>query len=257
MLCQLLPWSLKRPIWLRNFIQEPPDALGELEQRQKTTFTPAINKLLALSLIGLFLQTFALFHPTFQAEKLFPAVSWAASFLIVIIWRPQITPKSLFIFYCSVVVSQIILLNETAFDLRPDDVPVLLGALTAFAAICVILNMPLRDPKLSHASIGAAVGGAPTPLLRTPEDNLTFWQYMSVSWMTSLIKMGNMRKLNDDDVWNLGYEFRHRLLSDKFKELQGSVLSRLLKANGLDLILVSTLFITSYFLSGSRIFTCF
>ena len=78
-------------------------------------------------------------------------------------------------------------------------------------------------------------------LMRSPEDNLTLWQFMSVSWMAPLIKMGNERQLNDEDVWSLGYEFKHRGLHDEFRELKGSVLRRLLEANGLDLFIISAL----------------
>ena len=59
--------------------------------------------------------------------------------------------------------------------------------------------------------------------------------------MTPLIKLGNSRQLNDDDVWDLGYEFKHKLLSDKFRELKGTVLGRLFQANGLDLVIISLL----------------
>ena len=64
---------------------------------------------------------------------------------------------------------------------------------------------------------------------------------MSVSWMGPLISLGNTRQLNDQDVWFLGYEFHHSVLHDTFKELRGTVVRRLLKANAIDLIIISIL----------------
>ena len=47
--------------------------------------------------------------------------------------------------------------------------------------------------------------------------------------------------MHDEDVWSLSYEFQHRLLHDRFRELPGSVLRRLLEANAIDLVLISLL----------------
>ncbi|KAI4171387.1 MAG: hypothetical protein LQ343_004343 [Gyalolechia ehrenbergii] len=44
--------------------------------------------------------------------------------------------------------------------------------------------------------------------------------------------------LNDEDVWQLSFEFQHQLLHQKFRELKGTVVRRLLQANGLDLIIL-------------------
>ena len=70
---------------------------------------------------------------------------------------------------------------------------------------------------------------------------MTLWQWMTVSWMSPLIKIGSRRQLNDEDVWLLGYEFQHRQLHDTFRELKGSVLRRLIRANWIDLALLSGL----------------
>ena len=67
--------------------------------------------------------------------------------------------------------------------------------------------------------------------------------------MAPLISVGNTRQLNDDDVWFLGYEFQHKKLHDRFRKLQGSVLARLLQANGLDLFIISILAIIEIFAS--------
>lgn len=61
---------------------------------------------------------------------------------------------------------------------------------------------------------------------------------MTVSWMTPLITLGSARQLNDEDVWSLAFEFQHGILHDSFRELKGSVVRRLITANGLDLVII-------------------
>jgi hypothetical protein len=118
--------------------------------------------------------------------------------------------------------------------------PYILALISALIAIGVILVMPLRHPHLPKDQISPAFG-PPTSELRSPEDDLTAWQFMTVSWMAPLMSIGNKRQLNDEDVWQLGYEFQHRMLHDTFRELNGSVLGRLFRANGLDLVIISGL----------------
>jgi hypothetical protein len=104
----------------------------------------------------------------------------------------------------------------------------------------MILNMPLRDPCLPSRDI-SPVFGRPTVQLRTPEDNLTPWQYMSVSWMEPLIKKGVTLHMDDEDIWDLGWEFKHARLHEAFRTLSGSVTRRVFVANGMDLVRTTTL----------------
>ena len=100
--------------------------------------------------------------------------------------------------------------------------------------------MPLRDPELSNDNISAPYD-PPSKKDRSPEDRLSPWLFMTVSWMNPLINAGSKRQLEDDDVWELGHEFQHKGLHDKFRELKGSVVRRLLAANGVDLIILTCL----------------
>ena len=100
--------------------------------------------------------------------------------------------------------------------------------------------MPLRDPELSNDNISAPYD-APSKKDRSPEDRLSPWLFMTVSWMNPLIHVGSKRQLEDDDVWALGHEFQHKGLHDKFRELKGSVVRRLLAANGVDLFILTSL----------------
>ena len=111
---------------------------------------------------------------------------------------------------------------------------------TALIGCVIILAMPLRAPSLPCIDIGG-VGQEPSSKLRSPEDNLRLWQFLSVSWMAPLISIGRSRQLQEDDVWFLGFEFQHRRLHEKFRKLKGSVIGRLLHANGIDILIITTI----------------
>ena len=138
----------------------------------------------------------------------------------------------------SVITTQLTLLGRSALHIQR--LPASLELLIGVSALVVLVRMPLRDPDLSKDGISPPFGH-PTSLLRSPEDNLTLWQFMTVSWMTPLISLGSSRQLNDEDVWCLAFEFQHSLLHDCFRALKGSVVRRLIIANGLDLLIVSLL----------------
>lgn len=114
------------------------------------------------------------------------------------------------------------------------------AAAASAVALIVLLWMPLRDPSQPTHEI-SPVGQVPGTDLRSPEDNLRLWQFLTVSWMAPLMCMGQRRQLNEDDVWYLGFEFQHQRLHEKFRQLKGSVLGRLLQANGFDVFIVSTI----------------
>jgi hypothetical protein len=245
---QLLPTRKLTPKWTRVFIHEIPEQQEELLPKNKRRFTYLSGTLLLASLVGFILQTVSIFHPKLRLEVIYPAASWAIACLIIVFQRPAKTPKPLLVLYTSIFATQAIVLIDKFFETSRDDIPSILAFITSFIAILIILHMPLRDPNLPRDTISPAFG-PPTNLLRSPEDNLTLWQFMIISWMKPLISLGNARQLNDEDVWLLSYEFQHRILHDRFRELKGSVLRRLVEANGLDLIIISVLSIIELFAS--------
>lgn len=114
------------------------------------------------------------------------------------------------------------------------------AAAAAAAACATILLMPFREPSLPSIDI-SAVGQQPSDDFRSPEDNLRLWQFLTVSWMAPLISTGLKRQLHEQDVWLLGFDFQHNRLHERFRRLRGSVLSRLLRANGVDVLIISTI----------------
>lgn len=158
--------------------------------------------------------------------------------ITIILERPRTASTSLLLLFFTLLSAQLVVLSHTPHVIsRPHGahIPALLLPVAALAGIITILNMPMRDPMLSNADI-SPVYGDPTMKLRTPEDNLTPWQYMTVAWMAPLIQEGYKKQLDNEDVWDLPYTFKHALLHRTFRTLQGSVTRRLLVANGMDLI---------------------
>jgi ABC-type multidrug transport system fused ATPase/permease subunit len=164
----------------------------------------------------------------------------AVAGLLVAIQRPTTPPISLLILYSTISVSQLILLTHYRLGSGSHDVPTAFGLLAALTAVVIMLFMPLRNPDLPKERI-CPTFKTPTSRLRSPEDNLTLLQFLTVSWMGPLISVGANRPLHDEDVWSLSYEFQHRFLHDRFRGLSGSVLRRLIQANAVDLVIISLL----------------
>ncbi|PNS14168.1 ATP-dependent bile acid permease [Sphaceloma murrayae] len=100
--------------------------------------------------------------------------------------------------------------------------------------------MPMRDPKLARKDISQPFT-SPSQDFRSPEDDLTLWQWMTVSWMSPLITIGSSRQVNPDDVWRLPYEFQHQHLHEAFRALKGRVVRRLIRANWIDLLILGSI----------------
>lgn len=160
--------------------------------------------------------------------------------LLSIFDRPKTAPFGLLATTTSILVAQLALLVPAPFLDKVDNILLILAIIPTVAVIAIILCMPLRSPESSKHQI-SPVYEKPTYDLRSPEDSLTLWQFMSVSWMSPLISLGSTRQLNEEDVWSLSFEFQHRPLHDRFREMRGSVVRRLLAANGLDLVFISIL----------------
>jgi hypothetical protein len=111
-------------------------------------------------------------------------------------------------------------------------------AVASCASIFVIVTMPFTPNNVSSDKV-SGVGSIPSHQHRSPEDNLTLWQFLTVSWLAPMLALGPKRALKDEDVWTLAYQFQHKRLYEQFRKLKGSVLSRILRANIIDLFMVS------------------
>ena len=87
------------------------------------------------------------------------------------------------------------------------------------AAFAVLLCMPLRDPFWSTKEVSQPFT-EPTSALRSPEDAMTLYQFMTVTWVTPLLSLARVRRLEDGDVWQLPYEFLHQRLHERFRETE-------------------------------------
>ncbi|KAI1496134.1 canalicular multispecific organic anion transporter 1 [Biscogniauxia marginata] len=223
------------PQWLRPFAKE--ESWNHRRARRWTFWTFI---LLTLSFIGLALATLVAISPSLNIPGVFEATLWGVALFIAAVDCPKKTPKTLLVLFITAFICGLASLS-VAFN-RTGHVQILRIAVIfiALIAILAILSMPMRDPDLDTTGI-ASSEGPPTIQLRSPEDNLTLWQFMTVSWMTPLIYQGYKKQLNDEDVWLLPYEFQHSRLHVLFRDLKGSIIKRLVLANGLDLIIITSL----------------
>jgi ABC-type multidrug transport system fused ATPase/permease subunit len=113
-------------------------------------------------------------------------------------------------------------------------------ALVVLLAILVIGNMPLRDPSWDPTQI-ANSNQKPSYYLRSPEDNITLFQFWTMSWVYPLAKVCQERELTVEDVWQLPFGFQHSRLYLAFRDLEGRLLRCLIEANGLDLFIATVL----------------
>jgi hypothetical protein len=100
--------------------------------------------------------------------------------------------------------------------------------------------MPMRYPSGTDPDV-SSVGSTPTDQFRSPEDDLKLWQYLTVYWMYPIIAKGQIRKLNEDDVWQLPYMQHHRQLFEAFQVLTGGVIGRVIYANAMDVVILTSL----------------
>ncbi|KAI9925528.1 hypothetical protein MW887_005909 [Aspergillus wentii] len=231
-----------RPEWTKQFISEEPSAYPELPPEKTKQRLGWIITLFALSIIGIAAEAVQLISPGLNPTSIILLSSWAATALVIVAKRPRTCPNLMLVYFITVFVVELFLIIND--DIRPKFKAVghYVAISASVAALLTILLMPMRKPCLPCEKIGA-VGQVPSSDFRSPEDNLRLWQFLSVSWMAPLISLGRMRQLDEEDVWFLGFEFQHHRLHEKFRKLRGSVIRRLLQANGIDVtivILIST-----------------
>lgn len=159
---------------------------------------------------------------------------------MTLVQRPRKTPKTLLALFLTSLAGTLVASIST--QTRADRTSILhLGEIfIALGGIVIVLSMPMRDPLLGNEGI-AGKHDAATVELRSPEDDVSLWQWMTVSWLKPLLRKGYKKQLDDSDVWLLPYEFQHARLHELFGALRGSPIKRLMLANGLDLMIITFL----------------
>ncbi|KAK1042188.1 hypothetical protein LTS16_008975 [Friedmanniomyces endolithicus] len=234
----LLPW---RPSWMKPFVEEynkPAVKDSSIPKRRWTFFTTALGTLSGMAFV---LQLVAAIATWPALDMVFPALTWLVIFGLVIAHQPRTAPYSVLLVTIAQVLAQAILFANTIGMSSDMQRGVSIATIVvACSSIATMLGMPLRDPDLPSKEISQP-GSEPTFALRSPEDDLNLWQFMTVAWMMPLIRTGNKRQIEDEDVWQLAYEFQHRRLHENFRQLKGTVIQRLVRANYIDLIFLTLL----------------
>ncbi|KAJ9656906.1 hypothetical protein H2198_004659 [Neophaeococcomyces mojaviensis] len=232
--------GFRRPSWSRTFIEEPDEGRHYGNEHKKQAPYYALI-LCTLSLIGLALQLCLLRTIVGKIWVILPSAAWAFASIYTFLLRPRRFSLVVLIILFGLFVSQSVLLLKTwqnAFDLK---LWLVVGTVVmSLIGVILLVNMPMREPSWSRFGISKPFS-EPTDKLRSPEDSLTFWQWMTVSWVSPLLRIGKKRQLNEDDIWLLPYEFQHTQLHHAFCKLKGSVLRRILRANWVDLVILTCL----------------
>lgn len=189
---------------------------------------------------GVILGVLGLIHLK-RGDAWLRVASWALPLVLTVLSRPRVLPRTLLAItvttFAASIASVIVARPLSNFALGIE-----CGrGLIALAATCTILLMPFTDYTLSNDGGVATSTGFPTDQLRSPEDNLRLWQFMTVSWIGPLIKKSRYSILNEEDVWQLPRTFQISTLLKAFRNLEGSIFRKLLLANDLDLILTTIL----------------
>jgi hypothetical protein len=163
--------------------------------------------------------------------------SWMAVIVFTIIRQPTTAPISLLFFYIAIAILHIAFFT-TAHLTKQDTVYHSVQLATALISCATVLIMPFRYNPTGELEI-SQVGTTPSHQHRSPEDEIRLYQFLTVTWVSPLIKIGNQRKLEEADIWSLPSEFQHRQLFEKFQQVAGGVVMRCVKANAFDLFLIS------------------
>ncbi|KAI3551845.1 ABC transporter [Colletotrichum filicis] len=233
----LRPLLRRRPAWCSGFAQE--SSYGDTTHPSlKKAWTFWTVYLFAITLAGLVQGVSSTLAQPRRVFDLLDLVPWIVAALITAMDRPTKTPKTLLFLYLTILSCGVV---STAFSYRLHRLVhtlILADPVISMAGIIGIVAMPMRDPSLGDSDIARA---EPTDQLRSPEDNLSLWRFMTVSWMAPMISKGYEKQLHNEDVWQLPFDFQHERLHGLFHELRGSMTAKLFSANGLDLIIQSFL----------------
>ncbi|KAF4983586.1 hypothetical protein FZEAL_1036 [Fusarium zealandicum] len=239
----LLLYVSQRPIrfitprWLKPFAQET-----DLRQRKARRWSIWTLLLMVISLTGLGLAAVSAIMNPHRTISFLEILPWAVATLITITDLPVKTPKLLFVQYLLMVITTLVICAIHYINVRSNTLSLFQAGrlILAFLAILVIGNMPLRQPSWGASDIGS-VHRDPSNHVRSPEDNLTLFQFWTMTWVYPLARIARSREITVQDVWQLPHEFQHYRLYMAFRTLKGKLLPCLIQANGLDLLIATSL----------------
>ncbi|PSR80832.1 hypothetical protein BD289DRAFT_53056 [Coniella lustricola] len=242
----LRPLWRRRPIWLRTFAAEGVEesdglASAELAGPAPKSWSMPIILLLLNSVLGLVFCILASLRRETGPLFLTPLIPHVVTCLWLVIERPQSTPGSVLVTQGLLFAVQLILFNTILYITTKLGLGLwILEMIPPLASIIFMVDMPMRDPLMGSKKICAPFQ-TPTSNLRSPEDNLTLWNWMSANWVSPIVNEGCRRQLHDEDVWQLPLQFQHDRLHRLFRDVKGSVFVRIVKVNAPDLIITTCL----------------
>ncbi|KAF7715832.1 Uncharacterized protein PECH_006004 [Penicillium ucsense] len=228
-----------QPEWTRPYLTEHDEGNDILPEDTKRSLRWTLV-LLVCTGIAFVAKLVHLYPPYLDVPGCVLIASWALTGLVLVLKRPRSCPVMLLVYFIMCLLVETILCTDSMGKSKLLTVSHSIAAVAALMACFTIMWMPFRRPALAAIDI-SGVGQAPSSDFRSPEDNLCLWQFLTVSWMAPLMSLGRTRQLNETDVWFLGFEFQHSRLHEKFRRMRGSVISRVLRANGLDVLILSTI----------------
>lgn len=224
------------PQWLRPFAEEEEERSPKV--RRWTFWTLCLG---LISILGLLLSIISLrLDPS--RRGIFEVIPWCSTALMTALDRPVKAPRILLLQYLLMLLAAAFIHSAQFISHSLHEVNLfrIARAVACSIGIFVIGNMPLRDPSWDATDIGHR-RQMPSDQVRSPEDNLTLFQFWAMTWVFPLAKISRGRELVVEDVWQLPFAFQHKRLYLAFRDLKGKLVPRLLEANGLDLFLSAAL----------------
>ncbi|PHH91844.1 hypothetical protein CDD83_10094 [Cordyceps sp. RAO-2017] len=225
------------PRWFRPFAKEPDPGLGK-----RKTWTNWTIFLGLLSVAGLVLSIVpACLNPT-QPLAILDIVPWLAATLMTALGRPTKAPRLLLMLYTLLLAAGLAIYSVQFLrrSIHFIDLYRLVRTVLSALGILAIGFMPLRDPAWDSRGIGNPQL-PPSCYVRSPEDNLNLFRFWSMTWVYPLARIARQRELTVEEVWQLPIEWQHNRVYMAFQELKGRLIPRLIQANGLDLLIATTL----------------
>ena len=226
-----------RPQWMRPFVQETAEPVVEVDLVRTRRWTGFTVALIAIAAVGTLLQVATSVTGWSRLYLYLPILPWLVILSELVILRPRTVPYAALWLLVVQLATQVTFARNEGRTNTTHQVFEYLTIATDVIGISVLLFMPLRDPFWPIKGISKPFS-EPQSISRSPEDLMNLWQFMTVAWMSPMLKLAKVRQLEETDVWALPHDFQHQLLHDRFRELKGTVIRRLVVANAIDIIII-------------------